>query len=144
MTHMQSFFTKWEHLERSNPWGVNVYGPLLSEFNIPLAIREELDSRLFLDLVNQVRPNIRRIRVEGRHSESQFWLHVVLCYPFAVIGFQRNPNALVERSMLVTATPRALMACILAFHRWSVGLQHSCVRHGVKCRRTDDLRKRMK
>ena len=134
---MQIFFAKWEYLERSHPWGVNVFGPLLCEFDIPLSIREELDSRLFLDLVNQVRPNIHRIRVEGRHSESQFWLYVVLCYPFAIIGFQRNPNAQMERSMVVTATPCSLMACILAFHRWSVGLQYGCVRHEVgvnRCR----------
>jgi hypothetical protein len=128
---ISSFFAQWDAFELRHPWGVTVLSPLLSEFGVAPAIREEVDSRLFLDLVSQIHPSIRRIRVESRHASSQFWLHVVLCYPFVIVSFQRNPNARMERSVAVTATPCSLMACILAFHRWSLGLRRSACGRGM-------------
>ena len=123
---MSSFFAEWDLFEAMQPWGVNALSPFLNEFGVVSAIGREIDDTLFIDLVSQVHPNIRRIRVERRHATaSHFWVHVVLCPPFAIVSFQRSPNARMERSVAVAATPGSLMACVLAFHRWFLSLRRS-------------------
>ena len=118
---MRNFLASWDYLEVCHPWGVNVFTPLMGRFGVSPTMCEELDSRLFLDLVARVHLDIRRIRVESRHTPTVFWVHVVLCYPFAVVSFQRQPNAPMERSVSVLATPCSLVACILAFYHWELG-----------------------
>jgi hypothetical protein len=121
MAAMGSFFTEWDLLELQFPWGVNVLGPFLSRFGVNPHFCDEIDSRIFLDLATRVQPAIRRIRVESRYTPSQFWIRVMLCGAYMLVSFQRRPNAPVERSMAVAATPCLLMACIVAFHGWELG-----------------------
>jgi hypothetical protein len=125
---MESFFNEWDQLERMHPWGVNFLGPFLSGFGVPRALCNEVDDRLFIDLVTQVHPNVYRIKVEGVFSSAFFWLHIEIHLPFAVISFQRLPNMPFERSVCVQAVPGAVIACVLAFHRWSIGRPSRCVR----------------
>jgi hypothetical protein len=118
---MDTFFADWDLLERINPWGVQFLGPFFSVNGVSLAACEEVDARLFIDLMDPVFPDIRRIKVEGRFTGHVFWVHILLRYPFAIVSFQRLPNAPFERSLPVVATPRSVVACILAFNRWMLG-----------------------
>jgi hypothetical protein len=115
---LNAFFSEWDAVEGMFPWGVEVLSPFLSGFGVAPSLCEEVDTRLLLDLMTQIRPNIRRIKVEGRHSQTLFWVHVVLRCPFVVVSYQRHPNAPIERSMSVLGTPNLIIACILALHRW--------------------------
>ena len=119
---LDRFFSEWDDVERIHPWGVLCFTPLFSGFDVPLSLCAEVDDRLFLDLMNQVHPNIHRIKVEGRYSEALFWVYVELRYQSSVIvvSVQRHPNAPMERSLVVEAVPGSLVACILAFHRWMI------------------------
>jgi hypothetical protein len=133
---MLNFLGAWDFLELCHPWGVNVFATIMDKFGIPPNVYEEVDSRLFLDLIPQVLSSTRRIRVEGRHTPTLFWVHVVLCYPFAVVSFQRQPNAPMERAVSIMATPGSLVACILAFYRWELGKNvHGCGRVRVHLKR---------
>ncbi len=125
---LDQFFSEWDAVESMHPWGVQFFTPLFRVFNVPPGLCEEVDDRLFLDLMIQVHPNIRRIKVEGRHSQALFWVHVELRCPFAVVSFQRLPNTPMERSLVVAATPGLLVACILAFHHWVVSSKAYCRR----------------
>ena len=124
------FFAEWGDVERNHPWGVQRFTPLFSRFNVPLRLCVEIDDMIFLDLMNpnNNNNNIHRIKVEGRYSGAEFWVyveelpHLYYYYPSAmimmIVSIQRHPNAPMERSLLVEAVPRSLVACILAFYRW--------------------------
>ena len=118
---MDTFFMEWDWLERVHPWGVEMLGPLFASYGVSSSACAEVDARLHMDLVSALFADIRRIRVEGRYSGHVFWVHILLRYPFAIVSFQRFPDAPFERSLPVVATPRSVVACILAFHRWVVG-----------------------
>lgn len=130
------FFYEWDAVEAMFPWGVEVLSPLLRSFGVAPSLCEEVDGRLLIDLVKQVHPNIRRLKVEGRHSQALFWVSVVFVSPFVVVYFQRLPNAPIERSLCVLGTPNLIIACILELHRWVLrsGAVGECRRgHLEKC-----------
>ena len=123
---MDTFFAEWAWLERANPWGVEFLGPFLSVHGVPLAVCSQVDARLYMELMHPVFAHTRRICVEGRFSGHVFWVHIYLRLPFAIVSFQRFPDALFERSLAVLASPRTVVACILAFHRWVAGSRARC------------------
>ena len=123
---MDTFFAEWDWLERVNPWGVEFLRPFLSMNGVSSAVCDEVDARLYMDLMHPVFADIRRIKVEGRFSGHVFWVHVLLRPPFAIVSFQRLPDAPFERSLSVVASPRTVVACILAFHRWMAGSRVRC------------------
>ena len=123
---MDAFFAEWAWLERANPWGVKFLGPFFLVNGVSSAACDEVDARLYMDLMHPVFADTRRIRVEGRCSGHVFWVHVYLRLPFAIVSLQRLPDALFERSLSVLASPSTVVACILAFHRWMVGSRLRC------------------
>ena len=50
---MRNFLASWDYLEVCHPWGVNVFAPLMGRFGVSPTMCEELDNRLFLDLVSR-------------------------------------------------------------------------------------------
>ena len=127
---MDVFFNEWDRLERSYPWGVQYLSPFFSGYGIPMHMCEEVDNRLYIDLMLTRIQDSRRIMVEGRHSDCMFWVHIVLYQSIATIGFQRNPSTPYLRIVTLVATPTSIVASILAFHRWDTQM----VDEGRVCR----------
>ena len=127
---MDVFFNEWDRLERSYPWGVQYLSPFFSGYGIPMHMCEEVDNRLYIDLMLTRIQDSRRIKVEGRHSDCMFWVHIVLYQSIATIGFQRNPSTPYLRIVTLVATPTSIVASILAFHRWDTQM----VDEGRVCR----------
>jgi hypothetical protein len=121
MQNLRYFFAVWDTVEQMHPWGVERLRPLLADFGVPAAMCDEIDSRLYLDLMISHRPDVQRIRVEGRHTGVVFWVQVDEAPddPAArvVIAFQRTPSEPFGCRVLVGARPRALMACLVGYHR---------------------------
>ena len=130
---MDTFFMEWDWLERVHPWGVEILGPFFASYGVSSSACDEVDARLELDLMMSMYADIRRIRVEGRFSGHVFWVHVFLRHPFAIVSFQRFPDAPFERSLPVVATPSSIVACILAFHRWVSGSKARVLCFSVGC-----------
>lgn len=131
---VEQFFYEWDIIEQMHPWGVPFFTPLFQGFGVASSLCQEVDSRLFLDLMIQVHPSVRLIRVEGRFSSVLFWVHVEMRLPFALVSFQRQPLAPLERSVFVVASPSLIVACILGFHQWRLGSSRGCL---GRCRRID-------
>jgi hypothetical protein len=128
VTRMDAFFAEWDWLERLNPWGVVYLSLFFSVNGVPEHMCEEVDDRLFLDLMIPVHQGSRRIKVEGRYSGCVFWVHILLYQTFATVSFQRTPSMPYLRTVSIVATPAAIVASILAFHRWDTGSRMGCRR----------------
>ena len=128
---MDVFFVEWDWLERLNPWGVMSLSLFFSANGVPEYMCEEVDSRLFLDVMIPVHWGSWRIKVEGRYSGCVFWVHILLHQTFATVCFQRTPNMPYLRTISIVATPASIVACILAFHRWDTSLRSigGCCQH---------------
>jgi len=119
--HLRHFFAVWDVVEQMYPLGVDRLEPFLSTFDIPAAMCDEIDSRLFFDLVVARQSGVQRMRVEGRHTGVLFWARVSgLDDEHAVrvnVSFQASPAVPFRVVVSVEARPRALMACFVGYHR---------------------------
>ena len=137
-TVVEQFFIEWDAVERVHPWGVVALSPFLSGFGISSDVCEEVDGLIFVDLMIQRQIDVRHLKVEGRGSSATvFWVVVELRYPnLAIVSFQLNPVASLQRSMVVAASPGLIVACIVALYRWAIGSSSSCNKNSVRCRRS--------
>ncbi len=105
-----------------NPWGVERLGGTFSRFGVPAAMCEEVDSRLYLDLMNTRSTDTQRIRVEGRHTGVVFWVQVDgidgdVGAGWVTVSFQRTPADAFDLVISVEVRPRALVAALVGYHR---------------------------
>lgn len=150
---LRQFFDVWELVEQMHPWGVDCLEPFLSTFDIPASLCAEVDARLYVDLMITPHPDIRRIKLEGRGSGVVCWAVVELdphgggddgrdddsddaeppdpgTAPAVhrrriVVSFQRSPAAPLVCRVSIAATPRAVVACLAAYHRGLMLLRHA-------------------
>ncbi len=119
---LRSFFVVWGGVERMNPWGVERLSGTFLDFGVPAAVCEEVDSRLYLDLMNARGTDTERIRVEGRCTGAVFWVQVdgidgETGAGWVTVSFQRTPADAFECVLSVAASPRALVAALVGYHR---------------------------
>ena len=120
---LRHFFAVWDTVEQMHPWGIERMQPLLADFGVSAALCEEIDSRLYVDLMIARYPDLQRIHVEGRHSGVVFWVQVEgigtsdAQAARVAVSFQRNPACAFDCVVSVAATPAALIACLAAHHR---------------------------
>jgi len=119
--HLRHFFAVWDVVEQMHPWGVERLEPFLATFDVPAAMCEDIDSRLFFDLMIARQSGVQRLRVEGRHTGVVFWAQVDgVDDEHAVrvnVSFQAMPAAPFGLVVSVEARARALMACFVGYHR---------------------------
>jgi hypothetical protein len=120
---MRHFFAVWDTVEQMHPWGIERMQPLLADFGVSAALCEEIDSRLYVDLMIARQPDVQRIRVEGRRTGVVFWVQVEgvgesgASDARITVSFQRSPASAFDCIASVAARPAALMACLAAHHR---------------------------
>jgi hypothetical protein len=116
---MRHFFAVWDTVEQMHPWGIERMQPLLADFGVSAALCEEIDSRLYVDLMIARQPDVQRIRVEGRRTGVVFWVQVEGVGESGAlrVSFQRSPARAFDCIASVAARPAALMACLAAHHR---------------------------
>ena len=119
--HLRHFFAVWDVVELMNPWGVERMEPFLATFDVPAAMCADIDSRLFLDLMIARQPGVQRMRVEGRCTGVVFWAQVDgIDDEHAArvnVSFQASPAEPFTLSVSVAARPRAVLACLVGYHR---------------------------
>ena len=121
-----------------NPWGVERLTPFLSSFDVSDAICDEIDTRLFLDLMISRQHGVQRIRVEGRFTGVVFWAQLagldvesVESLARVKVAFQRTPISPFECGVYVSASPKAVVASLVGYHR--MVLMARCKRVGRYC-----------
>jgi hypothetical protein len=120
MAHsLHYFFSVWDCVEQTHPWGVECLQPFMSGFDIPEAMCEEIDSRLFFDLMISLRPETQqRLKIEGRHTGVVYWAKIDYGVGAqAVVSFQTSPAAPFHFSTSVDASPRAVVGVLVGYHR---------------------------
>ena len=119
--HLRHLFAVWSVVEQMHPWGVERLEPFLSTFGVTAEMCSEIDERLLFDVMISPQPDVRRVRVEGRHSRVVFWAKISgLNDEHAArvnVSFQSTPSDPFRFAVSVEARPRALVACFLGYHR---------------------------
>ena len=115
-------------LECMHPWGIRRFSDFLIDFGVPVAMSAEVDARLFMDLMTQMRPNSYHIRVEGRHTGIVMWIFVCVIGLHVFIGKHQLPNSPFERHTVVWALPKLVISAILQMHQEATLLK--CTRWG--------------
>ena len=132
MQYLRHFFAVWDVVEQMHPWGVEHLQPFLSTFDVPASMCEDVDSRLFFDLMITRSSEIQRMRIEGRHTGVVFWAQVDgMDCEHAVrvnVSFQTAPAAPFGCVISVEARPRALIACMVGYHRMMLLKRRRCGR----------------
>ena len=123
------------------PWGVERLTPFLSEYEVSNAICDEIDTRLFLDLMVPRQHGVQRIRVEGRFTGVVFWAQLAgldidmdddgSLARVVIVTFQRTPISPFECGVSVSASPNAVVASLVGYHR--VMLLAKCKRRVRRC-----------
>ena len=124
------FFAAWDCLEAAHPFGVTGFVSLFSQFGVGPDDCARVDRHLFLDLMNARRPEVRRIKVEGRRSRKVFWVYIDL--RTSTIGFQDGPMHPFVLTTFVSPTPSAIVGAIVAYHELTDGCG---TRPRIPCRR---------
>jgi hypothetical protein len=122
---LRYFFSTWDFIEQMHPWGVEQLKPFLSSFKVSNAICDEIDTRLFVDLMIPRQSDVQRIRVEGRVTGVVFWAQLagldvdseIGSSARVVVRFQRTPVSQFECEVSVAATPMAVVASLVGYHR---------------------------
>jgi hypothetical protein len=121
-----------------HPWGVECLRPFLSGFDIPDTMCEEIDSRLFFDLMISLRPETQqRLKIEGRHTGVVYWAKIDYGIGGqALVSFQTTPSARFHFSISVDASPRAVVGVVVGYHRVLLaGVGRKCRGGGKVCGR---------
>ena len=119
MELVEDFFDAWDALETMFPFGVQTFGPLFADFGVPITLCNEVDDLLFLDLIPQRSENVRRIKVEGRHSRRSFWVYVEMLRASRALlmSFQNSPNSPLRFTVCIVASPYAVVDALASFHQ---------------------------
>jgi hypothetical protein len=99
---------------------------------------EEIDSRLFFDLMISLRPETQqRLKIEGRHTGVVYWAKIDYGIGGqALVSFQTTPSARFHFSISVDASPRAVVGVVVGYHRVLLaGVGRKCRGGGKVCGR---------
>lgn len=110
-----NFFSAWDHLEASYPFGVMYFASIFMEHGVSAARCGDVDEFIFMDLMIPRNPMIRRIKVEGRVDREVFWVYVDM--NSSLVSFQSHPSAPLVCSMPMEELPDDLIRMILSYFR---------------------------
>lgn len=113
---MSAFVCAWDALESAHPFGVDHFTPLFLDYGVSVELCEYVDRYLYLDMMIPRHVDVRRLKMERRHSSSVSWVYLEILSPTSLaVAFQATPIAPFDFVVRIEATPRALIETLVLY-----------------------------